>query len=173
MGREVRMVPPGWTHPVEFTPRGIRFKPLHGCSFSEELAEWEDGAAAWERGEIRNYGPGERWKPKSESALECADFAEWHGAKPSSEDYMPDFAPGTATLYCMYEDTSEGTPISPAFETPEELARWLVDNNASAFGGEPASYEGWLRVAKGGFAPSMVLSSAGLQTGVDAIKESA
>lgn len=67
-----------------------------------------------------------------------------------------------------------GTPISPAFETPEELARWLVDNNASAFAGETASYEGWLRICKGGFAPSAVLTvrpegGGTIQNGVDAL----
>jgi len=69
----------------------------------------------------------------------------------------------------MYEDTSEGTPISPAFATPEELARWLVDNNASAFGDSTGSYEVWLRVARGGWAPSMVATAAGLTSGVDAL----
>jgi len=48
----------------------------------------------------------------------------------------------------MYETCTEGTPISPAFATPEELARWLADNEASAFGGMTASYEGWLRTIK-------------------------
>jgi len=56
----------------------------------------------------------------------------------------------------MYENTSEGTPISPPFETPEELARWLADNNASAFGGMTATYEQWLATCKGLYAPSMV-----------------
>ena len=69
----------------------------------------------------------------------------------------------------MYEDTSEGTPISPAFQTPEELAHWLADTNASAFGNDGASYEAWLRIARGGWAPSMVFTTdGGLQSGVSA-----
>ena len=83
---------------------------------------------------------------------------------------MPRWTDAERTHLMMYEDTSEGTPISPAFETPEELARWLVDNKASAFGGDTASYEGWLRVAQGGFACSAVYSPAtGLVSGVDAL----
>ena len=70
----------------------------------------------------------------------------------------------------MYEDTSEGTPISPIFATPEELARWLTDTKASAFGGQAATYEGWLRVAQGGWAPSAVFTpETGLMSGVDAL----
>jgi len=67
---------------------------------------------------------------------------------------MPDWPAEERTHLMMYEATSEGTPISPAFETPEELARWLADTGASAFGRETASYEGWLRVARGGYASS-------------------
>lgn len=89
---------------------------------------------------------------------------------------MPDWPDDAATHYMMYEDTTEGTPISPAFATPEELARWLTDNNASAFARQTATYEGWLRVAKGGFAPSMVMtipedgSPGTMQSGVDALR---
>ena len=48
----------------------------------------------------------------------------------------------------MWEDTSEGSPISPVFETPEELARWLADTKASSFGGMTSTYEQWLGCIK-------------------------
>ena len=52
----------------------------------------------------------------------------------------------------------------------EELARWLADSEASAFGREGASYEGWLRVARVGWAPSMVFTQqTGMVNGVDAL----
>ena len=97
-------------------------------------------------------------------------YSEWAGEKPHKDEYMPVFKDGEATHYMMYETTTEGTPISPAFETPELLAKWLFDNGASAFGSQKASYESWLAVAKGGWAPSAVLSSKnGLQSGVEAM----
>jgi hypothetical protein len=83
---------------------------------------------------------------------------------------MPEWPARAATLLVMYENTSEGTPISPAFETPEELARWLADTNASAFAGMTASYEQWLTVCRGGWAPSMVVSERGVQSGVAALE---
>lgn len=46
----------------------------------------------------------------------------------------------------MYENTTEGTPISPAFFSAEELAHWLEDNGASWFGDQLASYAAWLLV---------------------------
>jgi hypothetical protein len=80
---------------------------------------------------------------------------------------MPEFTEEQKTHMMMYEDTSEGTPISPAFETPEELARWLADNNASAFGNSTATYKQWLATCKVGWAPSMIADSSGLHSGVE------
>ncbi len=94
--------------------------------------------------------------------------AQHAASRPNPDDYMPDFPEGTATGWCMYETTSEGTPISPAFETPEDLARWLADTRASAFGGSTATYEQWLRMALAGWAPSAVVTSDGaLHSGVE------
>lgn len=160
MGREVRMVPPDWQHPTEFRkdwrtgqPQ-LQFRPLFDGDFAKRLAEWEEEKAAWDRGEVRDYAT-KGWRPKEGN--EGESFDEWHGSRPKADEYMPTFPDGTATHLMMYETTSEGTPISPSFATPEELARWLTDNNASAFGGEGATYEQWLRVCRGGYAPSAVI----------------
>jgi hypothetical protein len=88
---------------------------------------------------------------------------------PDKNDYMPDWSEEEKTHYMMYENTSEGTPISPAFATPEDLAQWLSDNNASAFGNMTASYEAWLLMINKGSSPSMVFSpKAGIISGVEA-----
>lgn len=146
MGREVRRVPADWQHPKN---EYDRYKPLY---------------------------PGEQYKDNADGFLEKAnaeglqEAIEWCGQAPNQNDYMPNWPASERTHYMMYEDTSEGTPISPAFATPEELARWLADTGASAFGKETASYEGWLRVAQGGWAPSAVSVGCGpLVSGVDAI----
>ena len=91
--------------------------------------------------------------------------------RPDPLDYMPDFSDrDPASLgWCMYETCSEGTPISPVLGSPEELARWLADNGASAFGYSTATYEQWLNVCRGGWAPSMVaMPGVGLVSGVAA-----
>jgi hypothetical protein len=66
----------------------------------------------------------------------------------------------------MYETTSEGTPISPAFRTPEALARWLADTGASAFGNETATYEEWLAACRRGWSPSGMVSDGRVVSGV-------
>ncbi len=158
MGREVRMVPKDWQHPKR---EGGGFIALFDGDFETCAADWDKECAEWEAGNFPDYADEESKK---------MSYAEWNGERPSKDDYMPTFEEGSATHCMMYETTSEGTPISPAFETPEELAKWLFENEASAFGSQTGSYEGWLRVAKGGYACSAVLSDRnGLQSGVDAI----
>lgn len=159
MGREVRMVPPDWQHPKN--ERGNFIPLFDGAGFESAAKEWDEEAAKWMRGEFPDYADDENKK---------LPYDEWAGERPDADNYMPDWPQSDRTHYMMYETTSEGTPISPAFSTPEELARWLADTGASAFGGSTASYEGWLRVAKGGYAPSAVFTpKGGLQSGVDAL----
>lgn len=143
MGREVRRVPADWQHPKE---NGV-FKPLFpGEQYEERARDFTEMAA-------------------SKGLQETID---WHGQAPDKNDYMPNWPESERTHYMMYEDTTEGTPISPAFQTPEELARWLADNGASSFGRSTASYEDWLNIAKGEYAIGAVYTpETGLISGVE------
>jgi hypothetical protein len=96
---------------------------------------------------------------------------DYFGGAPDQNDYMPAWPEAERTHFMMYESTSEGTPISPAFATAEELAKWLADTRASAFAGQPATYEQWLRVCNGGYAPSAVMQDGQLISGVAAFGE--
>lgn len=151
MGREVRRLPADWQHP------------------KHEVTDWRTGRTV-ER--YKPLYPGERYAREAAEFLAKAnaeglqEAIDWCGC-PNRADYMPDWPAEQRTHLMMYENTSEGTPISPAFKTPEELARWLTDNNASAFGSSGATYEAWLHIARGGWAPSMVVSAAGIQSGVE------
>jgi len=146
MGREVRRVPADWQHPKDVMTG--RYRPLESGHVYEKIkADFLEKLAS--------------------DGLQAA--IEWCGV-PDQNDFMPNWPVDQCTHYMMYEDASEGTPISPAFETPEALARWLADTGASAFGSMTATYEAWLRVARGGFAPSAVYTlEAGLQSGVAAL----
>jgi len=144
MGRKVRRVTKDWRHPKD---ENGRYKPLYEC-YKKYAAEFLEMAN----------------KEVLQKDLDYMGF-------PDSEDYMPDWDDTEKTHLMMYEDTSEGTPISPSFETPEELAKWLADNGASSFGSSTATYDQWLLICNGGWAPGMVLSFKGLQSGVEAASE--
>lgn len=93
------------------------------------------------------------------------DLDEWKAGRsewePLPEEYMPSWTEEEADHLMMYENTSEGTPISPVFKTAEKLARWLADNRASAFAHMPATYEQWLTTIGLGSAPSAVITYGG------------
>lgn len=168
MGREVRRVPADWQHPRD--ERG-RLIPLYGRSYSEELRKWNEGNANWIEG-LRQDWTTKDWVPIDEEHRNMS-FSEWDGGQPQSEDYMPDWPEAERTHYQMYEVTSEGTPISPVFASPEELAKWLADNKASAFADQTATYEQWLGMIDEGYAISGVTTNGKIQSGVAAIGEQA
>jgi hypothetical protein len=160
------MVPADWQHPKR---EDGRFIPLFERGYKERALEWREEWEAWQKGLCRSYGDGPKWKPidPEHAGMRYTDYA---GEMPSPDDYMPDWPDDKRTHYMMYEDTSEGTPISPAFAAPEELARWLADNNASAFAGDTATYEQWLRMINStGWAPSMVVCGGAVHSGVAAL----
>jgi hypothetical protein len=82
------------------------------------------------------------------------------------------FEPPAGEGYQLWENTTEGSPQSPVFDTPEKLARWLADNNASTFGHDTTTYEKWLAFARGpGWAPTAMLTPEGVISGVDAASD--
>ena len=154
MGREVRRVPKGWQHPTTNCNGREELQPMRDKDFVTAAAEWKAGFEAW----------------KTAPESDC-EYWEWVGNPPDREHYRPALTDEERTQLMMYEDATEGTPISPGFDTPEELAKWLADNNASAFGKETASYDSWLRVCQGGCVPSMVIDAKGIRSGVEAMAD--
>jgi hypothetical protein len=60
----------------------------------------------------------------------------------------------------IWEDVSEGSPVSPVFKKAEDLAKWMVNNDDSITRG--TSYSAWLRMIKElGSCPSGVLVFGG------------
>ena len=135
MTREVRRVPPGWEHPR----KDGHLVPLD-TGFAKKHAEWIRDRDLWAQGLYLDFHTNLPVKYEGEPM----PFEEWATDEPKPGNFMPDFPEGTATHYQMYETCTEGTPISPVMESPEGLARWLVDNNANSFANETATYEEWL-----------------------------
>lgn len=81
---------------------------------------------------------------------------------------IPASEPPVGDAYQLWEDVTEGSPCSPPFATPEELARYLVDNKVSSFGYQTESYETWLSFIKNHkWAMCGIFSqSTGMQSGV-------
>lgn len=83
-----------------------------------------------------------------------------------SDEWEPE-QPPTGEGYQIWETVSEGSPISPVFATPDELAEWMSLHNRGVDVG--TSREQWLKFITGpGWAPSFLMGDGKFQTGVQA-----
>ena len=98
-------------------------------------------------------GEGERWP--SEEARKVYD--DWTSSEPPAGDG-----------YQIWETVSEGSPISPVFASPEELAQYMAGRKWGADKGTP--YETWLKFINGpGWAMSGVVRDGVYMSGVEAV----
>lgn len=81
-------------------------------------------------------------------------------------EYQPDehapthYAGRPLTHIQMYENVTEGTPVSPVFESREALADWLVTQGRSRSAADA--------FVRSGYAPSFVIAGGVMASGVDA-----
>lgn len=85
------------------------------------------------------------WCPTCEGE---ASLESYPGQRDEADAWEPTDPPA-GEGWQMWETTSEGSPMSPVFATPEELARWLADTGASVFGSNTLDYAGWMRQITG------------------------
>lgn len=99
--------------------------------------------------ELKRVAPGSEWQQKDGPVME------------ENPDYMP------GDWYQMWQTVSD-KPYTPAFETPEELARWCADHPWGMENAAPVSYETWLKFVTGpGWAPSMMGTEGNVTSGVE------
>jgi hypothetical protein len=140
MGREVRMVPENWEHPKDEYGWD---RPLLESSDRVPYEQWLEDVRQWNAGFMRDWVNG-GYLPKDET-LKDIPLDEWAGYTPDqSMNTMPNWPEEIRTHYMMYETVTEGTPLSPAFSTREELAQWLTEHEVPVFGKTPGSFEEWL-----------------------------
>lgn len=164
MGREIRRVPKGWEHPKD--SRG-KYKSMHDQTYKEVAEEWWAQAVAWHDRDPEAYRAAGGWLPEGEEEdlfEKHPWFWEWTDRPPNPDYYRPEFdAP--ADCYQYYQNTSEGTPLSPVCETVDEMVAWLVEN-------EGMTEEGARSFVGAGYAPTYVSGGGGgLRRGVDAFNE--
>jgi hypothetical protein len=116
LGRELVTVPPNWEHPKTVRRWGEEdYQPMHRSSYQDAKKEWIDGLLAWERGERPSY-----FDPSDKDM----EYLEWAGQMPDKNYYVP-FKEEECTWFQVWETVSEGTPVTPPFETKEELIEYL------------------------------------------------
>ena len=99
------------------------------------------------------HGEGHLWEPGQKQAQEAWERTE----------------PPTGPAYQIWETVSQGSPISPPFLNPEDLARWMVGHDDSIT--EDTSYEEWLTfITECGHAPAMG-TRGDMKSGVQGVVE--
>ena len=140
MSSAARRVPPDWIPPQD--ERG-QYVPLKdGAEYERRTREWDEEAARWQEGLKRSYDANE-WAP-IEADLQGMTYAEYAGNRPDLSHYMPQWSAAQCTNWQMYEEVTEGTPISPVFSSSEELAWWMANHEADASADTTANYYFWL-----------------------------
>lgn len=153
MGREIRRVPEGWEHPKD---AGGSYKPLHNKSYDEAAKRWVVDCAAWDNG-------------THEDLVECLSrkdsvpyYWEWAGMPPDEELCRPAFE-SEPIHYQIYENVSEGTPVSPVFATLQEMEDWLVGEGYSSVAAKA--------FCKSGYALSMTVCDGEVRIGIHTLED--
>lgn len=151
MGREIRLVPANWQHPKDDDGNYI---PMYDQDYQSALDAWIVDYQAWQRGEYVDDDTTQA------HLIEIGYRNAWDylGAPPRPERYHERF--DNPTWLQVYETVSEGTPVTPAFATADELIFYLV--NYGDYWDQISGCGGWsLRYAeefvKAGWMPSLIV----------------
>lgn len=157
MGREIRRIKKGWQHPKGDSSSG--YHPMYDEGYGEAMAEWIKNHELWLKGKHPDQ--------KKEKDMEQYKFyAEWAGNAPDVEYYRPDWTEDEMTEYALYENVSEGSPISPAFHTKKKLVDWL--SKYPDWWGNQWTREQAEAMVKSEYTPSFVMSGGKLYNAQEA-----
>ena len=154
MGREVRRVPEGFRWPIDKTWFGFVL-PKVDCALCGG-----DGKAKADGGTSKAY-----WGPqdKSGSESEFCSCCEGDGFT------WPQINVPRGDWWQVWETVSEGSPVTPAFATPQELAEWMATESSDRAWANCTVNEiaHWIEGA--GWAPSGIMHGGRYVHGVDAM----
>lgn len=114
MTLEIRKVPNQWIHPVDHDGK---YKPMFDENYDQALLEWFRDYMLWLLG----------IHPKQSSFDTGRHYAEFVKDPPSSIYYRK-YDDEDCSYFQVYENVSEGTPLSPILKTRENVIDWLVQN---------------------------------------------
>ena len=153
MSREIRRVPPNWEHPKDLLGR---YERLIDESYEDAIDRWVEGRGLWRLGLHPDYDEKYADDPEYTYEEEC-------GWAPRPNEHRPTWTE-EPTWWQVYETVSEGTPVSPAFSTAEELVDYLAENGdypTQRFGYPIPSRAACEAFVREEYAPTMVSGVSG------------
>jgi hypothetical protein len=159
MGRRLRRVPLDWTHPIATEGRDKgQPHPTYDKDYETAAIEWLESVRKWEAGEDPDRAGYEADEGRR------VFYWEYESGPPDPAYYRHRrWTPGEATAYQVYENVTEGTPISPVLPDGDAVVSWLVEQGHS----ERAARA----FLESGYAPSFVMDtrSGFFARGIDAL----
>jgi hypothetical protein len=113
--REIRKVPENWTHP---TDTNGEFIPLFDDTFDAAYKYWADGLQKWMAGKPS--------KPTDEWQSTVRSYILFEGVCPDANS-CADYKGQKRSHYVLYDVQSDGTPLTPAFASLDQLKEYLVN----------------------------------------------
>ncbi len=164
MGRELRRVPITnklADHPMRTSPYNGReyLQPMYDSTYDEAIDEW---IAEYEAFKARTYHLTSSYcldddLPHDEAVAkfyaEQPTYWGYAGGPPDPEYYRPAYPEGVELGIQLWEDTSEGTPLTEAYPDTDAGLRALCDDaarNATTFGHSKTSAENWYQMLSDG-----------------------
>ena len=136
MGRELKRVPMDFDYPLKQVWYGYFLNYIPTCKSTNDIDYCK---------QCKEFA---RIKGIKETRYECPDYDDYF--KEVKEKLKELCEPPKGDGYQLWETTSEGSPVSPVFETLDELCEWCEDN-ATTFGDKKASKEEWKQMLSDGF----------------------
>lgn len=120
MSREIRRVPPNWSHPTQMRLSWVpglgyrmelAYVPMHDLGYEDAVAVHAADLSLTQDG-VPDPGRAEAAMAEARKALHPRNYRPY----PDRE----------ATWFQVFQTVSEGTPVSPPYPTMEELAAYLA-----------------------------------------------
>lgn len=154
--------------------KGIRhwYQGFYWDSFNDKLIPIKEKLDEWykhnekeriEHGYSDTYLATEQMRYKT-GICSWTDVAGDVPLYPNPEDYMP-----FGEWYQIYETVTEGTPVTPSFETVDQLIEWLSKN--TDFVGATWTPEQVRGLVKQGSVPSFVVENGKLYKGQETLED--
>lgn len=136
MGRELKRVPLDFNYPLKQIWYGYFMNEISTCysNDSKDYCEQCKKMAEIKGIELTSYG--------------CPDFDNYFKEVKEKLKRLCEVPEGEG--YQLWETTTEGSPVSPIFETLDALCEWCEDN-ATTSGSIKATKEQWKQMLSDGF----------------------
>lgn len=188
--------PEGWKIEVQYRPM-YQYTAYEEAvdGFKKDVKEWLEGWSLWQKGFYKSYDgtvltkeqcykkwlegieeerkkhnfrPDYRREERKKYELDICNYEDIAGEiprHPDPDDYMP-----SGKWWQLYENVSEGTPLSPPFPSPEKLIEWLT-NNKDFWGNSWTKEQAEAMVRQGSTLTLVTTGDGKVLTGQEALTE--